>query len=67
MYKSVSMDVISFPSLLTTLSQERIYVANECLTYAKNMSIADRKLKILGQIILNRKKSLFMKNKQIFG
>ena len=67
MYKFVSMDVISFPSLLTTLSQERIYVANECLTYAKNMSIADRKLKILGQIILNRKKSLLMKKKQIFG
>ena len=67
MYKFVSMDVISFPSLLTTLSQERIYVANECLTYAKNMSIADRRLKISGQIILNRKKSLLMKNKQIFG
>ena len=66
MYKFVSMDVISFPSLLTTLSQERIYVANECLTYAKNISLPDLRLKISGHIILLIKNSLLLKNNHIF-
>ena len=40
--------------------QGRIYVANEHPTYARNVSIVDQKLKILGQIVLNRRQiSLF--------
>ena len=34
-------------------TQGRIYVANENPTSARNMSILNYKLKILGQIILN--------------